>query len=138
MPKIIIASGPVIVEHDKVLLNKHGDTNFWKFCGGRAEDMEHTLIEIAQREVNEEMGLEVETLNQKPFLMHTIKEMPETGERVDVLLVHYLARRLNEVKPGAEIREWAWLALADLNELAKQGELAANIIPALRHFGFLT
>jgi len=35
MPKIIIASGPVIVENNKVLLNQHGDTEFWKFCGGR-------------------------------------------------------------------------------------------------------
>ena len=29
MAKIIIASGPVIVEDNKVLLNKHGDTSFW-------------------------------------------------------------------------------------------------------------
>jgi len=35
MLKIIIASGPVIVENNKVLLNQHGDTDFWKFCGGK-------------------------------------------------------------------------------------------------------
>ena len=33
MPKIIIVSGPVIIENNKVLLNKHGEDNFWKFCG---------------------------------------------------------------------------------------------------------
>lgn len=38
MSKIIIASGPVIVEDGKVLLNKHGEDNFWKFCGGQAEE----------------------------------------------------------------------------------------------------
>lgn len=38
MPKIIIASGPVIVENNKVLLNQHGDTEFWKFCGGQVEN----------------------------------------------------------------------------------------------------
>jgi len=40
MPKIIIASGPVIVEDGKVLLNKHGGTTFSKFCGGRVEDFD--------------------------------------------------------------------------------------------------
>lgn len=53
MTKIIIASGPVIVENGKVLLNKHGDTAFWKFCGGRVEDFETDLISNARREVKE-------------------------------------------------------------------------------------
>ena len=57
MQKIIIASGPVIVENDKVLLNKHGDTKFYKFCGGRVEDLSTSLIDNAKREVKEEMGI---------------------------------------------------------------------------------
>ena len=67
MQKIIIASGPVIVENNKVLLNKHGEDNFWKFCGGRVEDFEIDLEETAKREVNEEMGLEIEILNNSPY-----------------------------------------------------------------------
>lgn len=50
MPKIIIASGPVIVEDGKVLLNQHGDTTFWKFCGGRVENFDASLVENARRE----------------------------------------------------------------------------------------
>ena len=49
MIKIIIASGPVIVENGKVLLNKHGEDGFWKFCGGRVEDYTTNLVENAQR-----------------------------------------------------------------------------------------
>ena len=59
MQKIIIASGPVIIENKQVLLNKHGDTPFWKFCGGRVEDFDVDLIECAKREVKEEMGIDI-------------------------------------------------------------------------------
>lgn len=129
MPKIIIASGPVIVEDGKVLLNKHGDS-FWKFCGGRAEDFEINLIETAKREVKEEMGIEIEITDKKPFIVHATKNTPE-GE-VDVILVHFLAKRTGEIVPGTEIDEWAW---HDLEKLPP--DLAPNIIPALKHFNFL-
>jgi nucleoside triphosphatase len=131
MSKIVIVSGPIIVEDNKVLLCKHGDDNFWKFCGGRVEDYDLNLVESAQREVAEEMGIEIEIINSEPFILHTSKAKPE-GE-IDVILVHYLAKRIGEVKPGADIREWAWLAISDLVEL----ELAPNILPTLKHFGFL-
>jgi len=128
--KIIIASGPVIVEDNKVLLNKHGDTTFWKFCGGRMEADER-LAEIAKREVKEEMGIDIEILKADPYIMHTVKQTAD-GEQ-DILLVHFLAKRLNEIQPGADIREWQWL---DINNLPIN-DLAPNILPALKHFGFI-
>ena len=131
MAKIIIASGPVIVEDNKVLLDQHGDTTFWKFCGGRVEDFKTDLIENAKREVKEEMGLEIKILDSIPYFMHTIKETPEGN--IDVILVHFLAQRIGEIKPGADIREWKWIPLDEL----KNEPLAPNIIPTLRHFGFI-
>lgn len=131
MLKIIIASGPVIVENNKVLLNKHGEDNFWKFCGGRVEDMELNLEETARRRVKEEMGLEIEILNQTPYFYYTEKDVE--GSKISVVLVHYLAKRLNDVTPSAEIREWSWI---DLNELAGK-DLAPNILPILKNFGFI-
>lgn len=130
MLKIIVASGPVIVENNKVLLNQHGDTTFWKFCGGRVENFEENLIAAAKREVKEEMGIETEILNGTPFIMHAKKSTPE-GE-VDVILVHYLAKRIGEIKPGEDIRKWDW---RDINNLPP--DLAPNIIPALKYFGFI-
>jgi len=128
---LIIASGPVIVEDNKVLLNKHGDTPFWKFCGGRVENFDLSLIEAAKREVKEEMGIDLEIIDPKPYLMHTLKET-DAGT-LDVILVHYLAERVGEIKPGEEIRQWAWL---DIDELSID-DLAPNIIPTLKHFNFL-
>ena len=131
MPKIIIASGPVIVEDGKVLLNQHGDTEFWKFCGGKVEDFETDLIENARREVKEEMGIDIEILDETPFFLHTKKEMP--NGKIDVILVHYLSKRIGEIKPGADIREWKWIPLEDLSK----ENLAPNILHTLRHFGFI-
>jgi ADP-ribose pyrophosphatase YjhB (NUDIX family) len=130
MPKIIMASGPVIVEDNKVLLNQHGDTNFWKFCGGRVEDYGTNLIENAKREAKEEMGIELEILDENPFITFTRKNTPE-GE-IDIILVHFLAKRIGEIKPGADIREWDWFDLDNLPE-----NLGPNILPALKHFGFV-
>lgn len=132
MPKIIIASGPVLVENNKVLLDKHGDTPFWKFCGGKVEDYELNLIETAKCKVKEEMGIEVEISNSTPFIMHTIKQTPD-GD-IDVILVHYLARRIGEIIPGSDIREWSWIPVSELDDLDKKGALAPNIIPTLEHF----
>ena len=127
---IIIASGPVIVEDNKVLLNQHGDTEFWKFCGGRVENFETSLIDNARREVKEEMGIEIEILDENPFIVYTTKETPEG--QLDVILVHFLAKRIGEIKPNQNIREWNWFALDNLPT-----NLGPNIIPALKHFGFI-
>lgn len=130
MSKIIIASGPVIVENNKVLLSKHGDDNFWKFCGGRVEEGESNLKQTAQREVREEMGIEVEILNNTPYFFYTEKKV---GEGItSVILAHFLAKRIGEITPGEDIKEWRWLDINDLD-----GEiLAPNIKPVLEYFGF--
>ncbi|MFA6184195.1 MAG: NUDIX hydrolase [Parcubacteria group bacterium] len=129
MNKIIIASGPVIIEDNKVLLNQHGDTEFWKFCGGRVEDFDDNLIEAAKRETKEEMGIELEILDENPFLFHATKETPDG--KIDVILVHYLAQRIGEIKQGADIREWKWISLENL----ASENLAPNIMPTLDYFG---
>jgi ADP-ribose pyrophosphatase YjhB (NUDIX family) len=130
MSKIIIASGPVIVEDGKVILNKHGDTNFWKFCGGRVENFDESLKDAARRETKEEIGVDIEILDEEPFIMYTTKEAEEGT--IDVILVHFLAKRVGDVKLGEDIREYAWLDLDGLPD-----DLAPNIRPALKHFGFL-
>lgn len=129
MSKIIIASGPVIVENNKILLNKHGDDNFWKFCGGRVEEGEINLKEAAKREVKEEMGIDIEILDKEPFFFYTEKEVD--GEYVSVILVHFLAKRVGEIKPGEDISEWRWIEIDDLDK----EDLAPNIKPVLSYFG---
>ncbi|MFA6391899.1 MAG: NUDIX domain-containing protein [Patescibacteria group bacterium] len=130
MNKVIIVSGAVIVENNKILLNQHGDTDFWKVCGGKMQVSDKDLIETAKREAKEEMGIDVEINNPQAFITYDVKE---TADGVcDVKLVHYLANRIGEIAPGADIREWKWF---DINDLPKN--IAPNIIPALKHFKFI-
>ena len=104
-PGSIIASGPVIIENGKVLLNKEkkpeGVTN-WFFPGGEVEDFTISLEGTCKREVKEEMGIEVEII--KP-LKTTLGQKPDG--RI-IVLVHFLAKRIGEIKPGKDIAKWAW------------------------------
>jgi ADP-ribose pyrophosphatase YjhB (NUDIX family) len=129
MQKIIIASGPVIIEDNKVLLDIHGEDNFWKFCGGKTLEGE-TLQEAAKRRAKEELGIEIEITDEKPFFMHTTKET--ANGLVDVILVHYLAKRIGEIRPGADTREWKLFPIEEL----EAANIAPNILPALMNFGF--
>lgn len=130
MQKLIIASGPVIVEDGKVLLDQHGDDNFWKFCGGRRKE-EENLVETAIQRAKEELGIEIEIIDENPLFLYTKKETSEGI--IDVILVHFLSKRIGEIVPGEEIIKWEWLPLEELQQL----ELAPNILPALKHFGFI-
>lgn len=106
----IIASGPVIIENGKVLLNreqKESGITPWMFPGGEVENFDKSLEEACQREVSEEMGIQVEIIKPlKPIMLFQ-------GRRV-ILLIHYLANRIGEIKPGTDIAEWAW---HDINNL---------------------
>lgn len=130
MNKIIIASGPVIVKDNKVLLDIQGDDLFWKFCGGKVRE-EETLSQTATRRAKEELGIDIAIINPVPYLLHTTKKSdPET---FDVILAHFLAEFSGEVKLGEGVSQCKWIPL---DELEKEN-LAPNIIPTLKNFGFL-
>lgn len=119
----IIASGPVIIENNKVLLNKekkeYGITP-WLFPGGKANDGETDLEAICKREVKEEMGIEIEIIKKLP----TIEKEQNCKKYV---LHHFLANRIGEIKPAADIVEWAW---HDINNLP--GDCAPNVYEIVR------
>lgn len=123
---VTVASGPVIIEAGRVLLDKHGDDNFWKFPGGALRDnvspRDQALLEARQ-----ELGLELE-LEGEPFIIALNREY--RGQLEYVILIHYRAKRLNEeIKPGPDIKEWAWHELDNLPT-----DCAPNIKPAIDHF----
>ncbi|EKD56340.1 MAG: hypothetical protein ACD_58C00218G0001 [uncultured bacterium] len=134
--KFIIASGPVIIENGKVLLNRHGhpeesfdkiypeqgrgtrdlrELRFWKFPGGRIENFDfanqlNSLEEACKREVKEEMGLEIEIIRPLKPMMIKHPDKPNTV----VILIHYQAKRLNDIKPANFIEEYAWFNINNL------------------------
>lgn len=100
----IIASGPVIIEDNKVLLNrehKPEGISPWMFPGGEVENFDTSLEDACRREVKEEMGIEVEIIKPlKPIMFNK-------GGRV-IILIHYLAKRVGDIRPGKETADWAW------------------------------
>lgn len=110
---ITIASGPVIIQDGKVLVDKHGDDAGWKFPGGKIRGGE-SFEEGARREVREELGLEVE-IEGTPFIVAFMRDREGVSEHV--ILVHYRARIISgEPTPGRDVRECAWLPIDALPE----------------------
>lgn len=123
----IIASGPVIIENDTVLLNKDPDDPFWKFPGGKWElydlsDWEHGLEEVARREAKEEVGIDIEII--RPLKPMMLKE----DDKV-IILIHWLSKRIGDVVSGGDTTEWAWHDIFNLPQ-----DSAPNIKPVIADY----
>lgn len=127
--KIIIASGPIIIRDNKVLLDIQGEDTFWKFCGGKVREDE-TLEQTAVRRAKEELGINIKIKNSTPFLFHVSKE--KDGEKFDVVLAHFLTDFSGDIHPSEEVSQFDWHEVKKLPQ-----NIAPNIIPTLKHFGFL-
>ncbi len=123
--KFIIASGPVIIENGKLLVNKDDKDDFYKLPGGTIEGGIEDLEEACHREVLEENNAKIEII--KPLHPMILWKNPQTKERMVIVLIHYLAKLLNkeEIKPMGEIKEVKWL---DIKEIKKnKHNVAPNI-----------
>lgn len=122
--KFIIASGPVIIEEGKLLVNKDDKDDFYKLPGGTVEEGE-SLIDACIRESKEENNADVEII--KPLHPMIIYKNPQTEEEMKIVLIHYNAKLLNpeEIKPMPPIKEVKWLSIEEI----KQGrhKVAPNI-----------
>lgn len=92
--KKIIASGPVIIEKNKLLVTMDNKDNFYKIPGGTLEEGE-TLEECAIRELEQETGFLCDLIKKLPTMK--IKKRPGTNEIMLVELHHYLAKLKNSV-----------------------------------------
>ena len=125
MVKYIIASGPVIVEKGKLLVNKDDKDDFYKLPGGTVEDYDKSLEEACIRETKEENNGVIKLI--KPLSPMMLRKNPQTGESMTILLIHYKAKLLNreDLRPIYPIKEVTWLSVSEI----KKGryEVAPNI-----------
>lgn len=124
--KTIIASGPVIIENGKLMVNKDNKDDFYKLPGGTIEEGVESLEEACLRETKEENNGEIEII--KPLHPMILWENPQTKEKMIILLIHYLAKLKNkkEIRAIPPIKEVRWL---DIKEI-KQGK--HNIAPNIK------
>ena len=121
----IIASGPVIIEEGKLLVNKDDKDDFYKLPGGTIEEDVESLEEACHRETKEEINGLIGII--KPLHPMILWKNPQTGEKMCILLIHYLAKlkNKNEIKPIPPVKEVKWL---DIEEIKKgKHKVAPNI-----------
>ena len=121
--KFVVASGPVIVEDDKILLSKDNKDDFYKLPGGTVHEGE-TLEETCLRKVKSEIGGEIKI--KKALAPEILWENPQTKEKMVVVLINYLAELKNkdDVKAIAPIQEIKWFGI---EEIKKGGNVSPNV-----------
>ncbi len=121
----IVASGPVIIKDNKVMLVVLDDKDpFLKFPGGKVFEGK-TLKESCLIETKMEICCEIEIIRELEPMM--LWKKPHTGEDIAVVLIHWLAK-LKEgqiPKKGKHTKEILWI---DSNKETWKGyELGPNV-----------
>ena len=111
--KTIIASGPIIIKEGKLLVNHDEKDDFYKLPGGtirEGESFEEACVNATKRENNVEIKII------KPLSPMILWENPQTGEKMKIILIHYLAELLNEedIKPMEPTKEVKWLDIEEI------------------------
>ena len=125
--KYIIASGPVIIENGKLLVNKDDKDDFYKLPGGTIEEGIESLEEACHRETKEENNGLIKII--KPLHPMILWKNPQSKEEMCIVLIHYKAKLLNkkDIKPISPIKEVKWL---DIKEI-KKGKY--NVAPNIKY-----
>lgn len=124
--KLIIASGPVIIENGKLLVNKDNKDDFYKLPGGTIEEDVEDLELACHRETKEENNAEIDII--RPLHPMILWKNPQTNEPMTILLIHYLAKLKNpdEIRPVPPIKEVKWLNIEEIK--AGKHKVAPNIL----------
>lgn len=112
--KYLVASGPVIIENGKLLVDKDDKDDFYKLPGGSIREGTEDLEDACHRKVKEEINGEIEII--KPMHPKILWENPQTKEKMTIVLVSYLAKLKNkkDIKPLPPTKEIKWLDLKDI------------------------
>ena len=131
--KYIIASGPVIIENNELLVNKDNKDDFYKLPGGTVKEGE-SLEDACKRRAKEECNAKVEIV--KPLYPNILYENPKTKEKMVIILINYLAEILNpdEIKPIPPEQDLKWVSLDDVKQ--GKGDLSPNTLMLLKKEGY--
>ena len=118
--KYLIASGPVIIQNGKLLVDKDDKDDFYKLPGGSIKESIEDLEEACHRKVKEEINGEIEII--KPLYPKVLWENPQTKEKMTIILISYQAKLLNkkEIRPIAPTKEIKWLDLKKISQWKSQ------------------
>lgn len=117
----VIASGPVIIKNRKMLVVLDDKDPFLKFPGGSIFKGK-SLKETCNIETMQEICCKIEIIEELEPLM--LWKKPHTGEKIPVVLIHWLAKLKEGQKPvnGRHTKEILWI-----DSKYKGHELAPNV-----------
>jgi ADP-ribose pyrophosphatase YjhB (NUDIX family) len=119
--KAVIASGPVIIENKKMLVVLDDKDSFLKLPGGKIFENK-TLKETCILETKLEIRCNIEIIKELEPILLWIK--PQTGEKIPIVLIHWLAKIKKGQKPreGKHIKKIIWI-----NSSYRGYKLAPNV-----------
>ncbi len=124
MGRFIIASGPVILKENKILLTKDNKDDFYKLPGGIVKEGE-SLEEACLRKAKEELNAKIRII--RPLFPNILYENPQTKEKMTIVLINYLAELENEseIKPAGKVKDFKWLGIDEIKE--GRGNASPNV-----------
>jgi ADP-ribose pyrophosphatase len=110
--------GALILHDGKLLLVKRGvepEKGRWSIPGG-AVDLGEKVREAAIREAEEESGLEIEIVDERPVDAFDSIFTDEEGRfKYHYVLVQFVAKpRGGKLKPGSDVLEAKWVSLGEV------------------------
>lgn len=126
--KSVIASGPVILKGKKMLVVLDDKDPFLKFPGG-AIFKNKNLRETCKIETKQEIMADIEII--KPLEPLLLWKKPHTGEKIPIVLIHWLAKLKKGQKPkkGKHTKEIFWV-----DSKYSEHKLAPNVKFFVRKF----
>ena len=106
--KSVIASGPIIIKNKKMLVVLDDKDPFLKFPGGSIFKNK-SLKETCRIETKQEIKCNIEIIKETEPLM--LWKKPHTGEKIPVVLIHWISRLKKGQKPkkGRHTKEILWI-----------------------------
>jgi mutator protein MutT len=129
-PLIMVGAGVIILdEHNRILLTQRSDNNVWTIPGGAMEPGE-TLEEVARRETQEEVGLQVGEMDfygvySGPELYY---QYPNGDQVYNVTVVYVTCQVTGTLKIDKESQQAQYFPLHDLPEISPP------LRPVLSHY----
>jgi mutator protein MutT len=129
-PLIMVGAGVIILdEHNRILLTQRSDNNVWSIPGGAMEPGE-TLEEVARRETQEEVGLQVGEMDfygvySGPELYY---QYPNGDQVYNVTVVYVTCQVTGTLKIDKESQQAQYFPLHDLPEISPP------LRPVLSHY----
>jgi ADP-ribose pyrophosphatase YjhB (NUDIX family) len=114
----IVGVGALIINDGRLVLVKRGvepDRGGWSIPGG-AVDLGERVREAAVREAEEECGLDIEIMVDRPLdVVDSINTDEKGGFQFHYVLLQFLARpRGGKLKPGSDVLDAKWVPLEDV------------------------